>query len=293
MTYDLYEDAFEDEGFEEDINEFAEEIATDQEEYDAYSEDYDDFEDDYSEDYDAFEDEFFDEFDAITEASPWDNEAEDEFVGALAGMATKALPRIASKVVPRVAKWGRQLWRTTAPARRHIIKKAPKILAGATRAMLRQQKTISKKPRTASRILKKYTRPYLRRYGYPGRVGPYARRRIGVRPPIPQGYSPSYRTPPPVGQRSYYPPRFAVGRRSYGRPMPLPRYRRRRYLADGRYQRPGQFYQPFPRRRFRIYRGYGPYPDYYPYPDYTDYPGYEPNPYDDMSYRRPMAPEWA
>ncbi|MCF6147065.1 MAG: hypothetical protein E3K37_00220 [Candidatus Kuenenia sp.] len=138
---------------------------------------FEELEEDYFDDVfdEEFEDEYFDEdaFDVFAEEeSMYDEEEEDEFVGALAGLAAQALPSVAKKVVPQVMKWGKRVFRA---GTRDLKRAAPKIIQNTVRSLARSPRNVRMNPLVVKRMLNKKSRPYIRRYRrYPGK---YACRR--------------------------------------------------------------------------------------------------------------------
>lgn len=118
-----------------------------------------DYEEDF--DYEEYDDESgFESFEELAEAAFDDEEAEDQFLGALAGLAAKALPTIASAVVPQVLSLGKKLLRSGA---RSAVRAAPQIVRAATSIMAPRQRQIRRNPAIARKILARCTRPHLRR----------------------------------------------------------------------------------------------------------------------------------
>ncbi|MDJ0850445.1 MAG: hypothetical protein QNK04_18900 [Myxococcota bacterium] len=82
-----------------------------------------------------------------------DEEAEEEFLGALAGLAAKALPAIASTVVPQVIRFGRRLFRGGRRRRRRAARTLPRVVRRSIPAMRRRARTIRRRPQTAQMIM--------------------------------------------------------------------------------------------------------------------------------------------
>lgn len=111
-----------------------------------------------------FEDEYFDEeaFDVFAEEdSMYDEDEEDQFVGALAGLAAQVLPSIASQVIPHVMKWGRNVFRA---GTRELKRAAPKIIQNTVRSLARSPQRVRRNPLMVKRMLYKKSKPYIRRY---------------------------------------------------------------------------------------------------------------------------------
>ena len=127
----------------------------------------DDFEDAYGFDDDLESEEFgIDDEDVeealdleqLGEAALEDAEAEDEFLGALAGIAAKALPALASTVVPHVLRFGKRLLKGGRRRRKRVIRRLPRIVKRAIPVLRRRARTIRRKPVVVQVILTRAAR---------------------------------------------------------------------------------------------------------------------------------------
>jgi hypothetical protein len=136
---------------------------------------YEEYEEDLEE---GFVDEFSREdlevgdFDALGDAAmAGDEYAEDEFLGALAGLAASALPallpiakkilpKVAGSVIPKVLKFGKKLLRSRS---RRAVRHAPRIVKMAMRHIARRPGAVVRNPALATSILNRCTRLCLRR----------------------------------------------------------------------------------------------------------------------------------
>lgn len=143
---------------------------------DYYGEDEDEFgPDDF--DGDEFEDEGFEEFEDfdsegleyMADAAMDDPDAEDEFLGALAGLAASALPALAKHVVPGVLKIGKRLLRGGS---RRVARRLPTIVRTATRVLAQNPGAVQRNPARVQRVLHRCARRYARRGRY-GRMRRY------------------------------------------------------------------------------------------------------------------------
>ena len=122
------------------------------------------------------EDEFFDEgdyeFDEFTDLEELEDvdfltegegiEEEDEFLGTLAGLAARALPRLASTIVPSVLKVGRRLLRSG--SKRLVRRVLPRAVKKATRVIRRNYPRVRRQPRRyVPLVLRRIIRAEIRR----------------------------------------------------------------------------------------------------------------------------------
>lgn len=119
--------------------------------------------DDLIEGYDSeegFSEDFEEDFEDLAEAAmEGDEDAEDEFLGALAGLAAKALPSIAGAVVPKVLKFGKKLFRKKS---RRLVRMAPRIVKKATRIIARKPRAYRRRPANVGLVLNRVTREYVK-----------------------------------------------------------------------------------------------------------------------------------
>ncbi|MHC4543056.1 MAG: hypothetical protein ACYTDW_01915 [Planctomycetota bacterium] len=92
-----------------------------------------------------------------------DEDAEDEFLGALAGIAAKALPAIktlAPIVLPKILKFGKKLLRGRS---RRLVRAAPRIVRKAVRVIGRRPRVYRRRPSRIGMVLNRVTKEYIRR----------------------------------------------------------------------------------------------------------------------------------
>lgn len=110
----------------------------------------------------GFAGEEFSDFDELADAAmSGDEEAEDEFLGALGGLFAKALPmatKILPNVLPQVFKWGKKLLRGGS---RRAVRRAPRVARKAARVIARRPRAYGKNPRQIALLLNRLTKQLL------------------------------------------------------------------------------------------------------------------------------------
>ena len=122
--------------------------------YEDYLEDFDGDEDDFDfEDFENFEED--DDLESLAEAALDDPDAEDEFLGAIGGLLAKAVPAIATTIVPQALKFGRRLLKGR---RRRAIRRLPRVARRARRVIRRNRRAIRRRPDMIQAILSRLLR---------------------------------------------------------------------------------------------------------------------------------------